>query len=344
MPEGDFERLTAGLWRVTRAVDSAEAFVERRGSEQAFWSRLERLVTFPACVDFQPFGATSAWSVKLANEDPRKQPAARRRFHAELSQRETALRGDGASAGERSGGRSRRLEQATTSADSAQSVPELGLTSRASRWRPETPSPAVSDGVPAGLSRLRELVGALEARHVAGHSGESTHRSAQVAAGLRAESAKRPLPSLSSPELASHAGPPASTGALRRAKHPAGAVPVLSMSLLEEYAASLAPGSRESSSPRAVESAVVGGDSAAPSGSSPAKPVPRAASLLLGEAPSASSSRPASELDAPERASGPEAALESGAGSEAGAEDDGLLERLNQALVEQAWLRGVDLT
>lgn len=344
MPEGDFKTLTAGLFRAARAIRAADELVLRANDERAFWSDVAALSLLPEVVGFHPFAATNAWSVELAERRaadssppgrrqlPELPPRAGGQDLARVDEHRVASR---ASLGRTDSSRARSVRAAITAASA---VP-AGVS------RVTAAPPVQLGGAPVDLARLGELVQSLPpAREEP--LVPKPQRLELPAPALRSPGASAPV--ARDLETAKDAAAPEIRDAVSSLRE--SEAPSAPLALLDAYTSALLTpplARREKSSIDPLSSSQNSrstelGEPGRRASSLPPAPAPRARSLLLvpAELPANGGARTS---EATMRAGVAQQPASSLSPAPAVAEDE-LLERLNQALLEQASLRGVDLT
>jgi hypothetical protein len=351
MAEPRRQALLQPFRRVAERVRAAGALRLGLGNERVFWMRLQALDGLPACVSFDPFALPGPWQTALHDAAPvpavdaptlrawssRLTERARRRQPLALAPAVTTPPAPSPAVPATEPALSAaqpRMAHATRPPNPTgvgpMSTPAVHSTAYPP---PQTGRAAGKAGAWTALLEVAALVDTLEARHLGrapatvgsavsqpmtGDGPGGAPAPGQAAAPGAVPSGVPPATSNSSPGTATAATP---------MHTPA---PLASLAALVETLWPASLGSPAAGAGRA------GSEAHPPLGA----PAPRAPSRLLGElrgstavAPLAGAPAPAT--DARTGSSWPEAP--------AGTADD-LAERLNQRLLEQAWLRGVDLT
>jgi len=349
MADADWQAFAAPTRRSLLAVREPAARLRRLGDDEPFWDRLRALNRLPDCASYHPFGVTARWQVELHTEEAARAEEARETsaFTARLTDR--ARRRQQFSLV------TARAAPAERVAEAPQHVAEHFEIPRHLAENAGTPSPA-GDAAPSGganpqpaeraaraeqgawvtLARIAELVDVIGADRAPGE--RSRPPEGVMPAAIAAPTQPAAAPARNARRHAVLTAPPTSErGASRalRAGAPADPAPRARLDLLADYTSVLLPGAgatvqgQAPASPPAISLTGAG-------------PAPRAPSLLrpaTGAGPE-DSSVSAREMKTPEaqRAS-PASSL-----PDATTADEDLTARLNRALIEQAWLRGVDLT
>lgn len=365
MADSHWQALTAPFRRATSTLHTSAAALRELGNDTAFWHFLAPLDSLPESVDFQAFGATAQWQVDLASEEPKPRAAlqpstsfveriskrARQRGQlAVVSEEQTAVSPQGEKKSESpalSTAASTESKQATTAPQSATATPSI----------PRTPS-----GAWTVLERIAELTELLEQTPKAsgsstGTESEQSTRATGATSQDRTKTAQRQSRSTAVPtgptQTSKSAGTPSPGSKRAPSSSDSQPQPAAGLDLLAEYVTKLwhSPDPDKASKNQAGQDKST---AAAAAAQAVPKPAPRAPSLLqTGQAFLASETtevgiRPGGTAATTEPGGSThgkvteEQAASSIQRSKESHED--LEERINRALIEQAWLRGVDLT
>ncbi len=337
MADADWGELTAPLRRAAQAFADANSSLQRLGDDRGFWARLRALSQLPEVVRFHPFAETQQWSVDLEQDrqTSAEQAAQRQAWSPRLTRQarrreQIALVDAGAP-----------VPNNATSATRGAAPTQGASMTAATRGETPVAQPGAgglhtqSTGAWSALLHITRLLEELD---------PETARRASASAATSAAPATRASRGAPRMDSIARGGNAAQPGAGASPEQSAGggaeaaaaqAATDQPKALLEQYVAMLWT---ESASPTPAALA----RSAAPAAAeqSSARPAPRAPSLLLP----ARSPRDAQPGAAPP-AKTADAALPPlvwPANDEQ--TDESVEERVNRALLEQAWLRGVDLT
>lgn len=357
------ERALLSPFRDTAArVRFAGTLRHRLGEDWMFWARLQALDALPACVLFDPFASPRQWPTGLTDATPARLAAspapedwtgrliehARRRPRlavaptlAPVSAPPLAMPG---------------VALMPTAGQPPTSEPTRAMRANETSPRPNPPAPAgvpaprepEADraGVRAALRQVAALVEDLETSEPAPVIQDATVGAPAAAASGGAANPKAPRHAATADAATNRAAraplTPASIGQRPAAAPAAGPAPLTSLAAL---VADLWPGVLRNPAAGTPEPSPAQSESS----TSTTAPTPRAASRLLGDqrvslaaiAPAGSPlSPPAPAPLAPLAGARPGTAWPQAPA----ATDEDLAERLNRQLLEQAWLRGVDLT
>jgi hypothetical protein len=351
--ELDWTESIAPLRQAGQLLQAADGLARRLDDETTLWSCMQALSELPACVTFHPFATTTEWSVDLEREQARAQQAlpapgwapeltrrARRRQQISVAHGAQAALPSSAT-------RSPRAEQ-TRNALSHSSSAETRL----------HPAHAAVRAVPAAgawsaLLAIVQLVEEIEATPESGgsrsaapapagirqrrdgnaHTVDPPSRARTTVGGAAAMTVRPPPGTTAATNAASAAGADSEPDAVMRA--PDG-TPQRDQILLTHLVAALWSGAATPRSAQLSPAAAAAGETV--EGSSAARP--RAPSLLL---PARAPREAVSGDDGRVRPADDGAPSTAWPANDPG-EADTLAERLNRELLEQAWLRGVDLT
>ena len=334
--EQDWAELIAPLRQAGQAFGAAGELVRQLDDKTTLWSCVHALDEVPACITFHPFAATADWSVDLQREPAHAARAEQlQSWSSELMRRarrrqQISVVGGAAALSPSAATPPRALKADSTLADarlpgarSAAQVPR-GLMPEAGVWN--------------ALLAIVQLVDEIEPAPEPGDVPTAAP-GASVSSQPRSDNADTadipPEPKATAVAATALLSPPGKIAAANSTSA-AGSEPQPATALLGQYVAALwsgaaAPSSSRSTAARTASRAAVEPASAAR---------PRAPSLLLpARAPRETPPGPEPEARSADGSSPATAWPANDPGHE-----DALAERLNRALLEQAWLRGVDLT
>ena len=337
MADADWGELTAPLRRAAQALAGSNGLLQRLGSDRGFWAQLRALSELPAVVGFHPFADTQQWSVDLEQDRQAsaEQAAQRQAWSPRLTRQarrreQIALVSPAAVA----------PENAASETRGAAPVRGASMTATA-RDAATVAQPAAggldvqSTGAWSALLQITQLLEELEPETARRASPSTATSAAPATRASRAAPASRLCRARRQREPARHGCLTRAVGGQRRTAAAVQAATGQPTDLLEQYVAMLwadtgapAPGASAHAAARAAAE------------QSSAGPAPRAPSLLLP----ARAQREAQPGAAPP-AKAADAALPPlvwPANDEQ--TEETVEERINRALLEQAWLRGVDLT
>ncbi len=365
MADSHWQALTAPFRRATSTLHASAAALRELGNDTAFWHFLAPLDSLPESVDFQAFGATAQWQVDLAPEEPKPRAALqpstsfieriskRARQRGQFAVVSKAQTGVPAQDEKKSGSHplstsaSTESKQTTTAAQSATATQSI---------------PRTQPGAWTVLERIAELTELLEQTPKAsgnstGTESEQSTRATGATAQARTKTAQRQSRSTAVPTGPTQASKSAGTPSPGSKRAPSRAdnqpQPAAGLNLLAEYVTKLwhSPDPDKASKHQAGQDK---SSTAAAAAQAAPKPAPRAPSLLQ-----TSQAFLASETTEVGMRPGGTAANTEPGGSTHGKvteeqaassiqrpkeRHEDLEERINRALIEQAWLRGVDLT
>jgi hypothetical protein len=332
--EPDWGELTAPLRQAGQALGAAGELVRGLDDEATLLPYVQALNELPGCITFHPFAATSEWSVDLAQKQARATQAAQlQTWSPKLTRR----------------ARRRRQISVVDSAPTAlppSAAQSLHAVKTESTLSASSPAGGPSGALPAtrlmpapgawsALLRIVQLIDQLESTPAA-RSPSPAATVPAVTQERRRHTVDPPLRALAAAIDAPALRPPAGEIAAANADSPAASESQPATVLLAEYVAALwnAAGAPASPQSTAAREASRGAAERA------AGPQPRAPSLLL---PARAPRETPPGADSEARAADDSAASTAWPANDPGSED-ALADRLNRELLEQAWLRGVDLT
>lgn len=335
--ERDWAELIAPLRQAGQALGAAGELVRQLDDGVTLWPCVQALDELPACITFHPFAATADWSVDLQREQAHASRAEQLQSWApELTRR------------------ARRRQQISVVDSTAATSPSSATRSlrvvKTDSALPDSPLPGVRSaahaaarlmpeaGVWSALLAIVQLVDEIETTPEPGGSPTAAPGAPVTAQrhGGKARTGDMPPEAEAAAIAATAVIAPAGRIAAANSTSAAGSEPQPATALLAQYVAELwsgaaAPSSPQSAAARAASRAAV----------EPAfEARPRAPSLLL---PARAPREMPPGLDPEARPADGSSPATAWPANDPGHED-ALAERLNRALLEQAWLRGVDLT
>jgi hypothetical protein len=343
MADTDWSELTAPLRRAAQALGASNTLLQRLGDDRGFQAGLRALSELPACITFHPFADTQQWSVDLEPDrqtsaeqiaerqawSPRLTRQARRREQIGLVRSEAQGAGNGATA--------------TRGAEST-ALPATPPAARdgTTEMQPASRDPEVSStGAWSALVQITQLLAALEpetARRASSPAAASsvTTRAARASARIDSAARDRSVGGIGAPASSVRPSRSAAASSTQAAASSTQTATQQPAALLEQYVAMLWSDAKPQT-PAGPAREAARSSAEQPSATGPA---PRAASLLLPPRPQGEAQSGAAVP--PKDADAALAPLVWPANDAYG--EESVEERLNRALLEQAWLRGVDLT
>jgi hypothetical protein len=334
--EPDWGELTAPLRQAGQALGAAGKLVRQLDDEATLWRCMRALNELPACVTFHPFATTAHWYVELEREQTHAMQATPlQAWSPELTRRARRRRqisvvDSPAAALPSSAAQSLRAVKTDSTLPASSPAGRASRALPAARLMPAT-------GAWSALLGIVQLIDEVQSMH-APQSSSSTAAGPSVAQERRRDGASRadpPLRALAAAIDAPTARPPNGEIAAANTDRPAASESQPATVLLAEYVAALWNGAGAPANPQTAAR-----ESSRGAVERAAGPRPRAPSLLLSErapreAPSGADAHALAADDSAPSTAWP--------ANDPGSEDP-LAERLNRELLEQAWLRGVDLT